>query len=442
MGVENRTFKGGIHVEEYKELSSEKPIVQIIPPSVVKIPLRQHIGMPCEPLVAVGDRVKVGQKIGEARSNMSANVHASIAGTVIAIEEVTTTQGLRTQAVVVESDGSDEKDYVPTKDIDALDGKAILGMIKEAGIVGLGGAAFPTHIKLDPPPGKKIDTLIVNAAECEPYITCDDQLMRTRAVEILKGAEFAMKALGVDKAYIAIENNKPQAQNAIQSALNAHPYTEMVKLATKYPQGDEKRIIDATLSRQVPSGGLPMDVGVVVINVSTTFAVYEAVALGKPLYERAVTMTGHALKETNNFLVPFGTPLNYLLDLCGGFTGAPGKILTGGPMMGEAQQGIEAPVQKGTSSVIVMTKEEAIAPVMSACIRCGKCVEVCPVGLQPLYIQERALKGFYELANEYNMMDCIECGSCSFICPAKRPLVEAIKLGKRELRNLQQKVKA
>ncbi len=318
-------------------------------------------------------------------------------------------------------------------DISQLTSEEIINIIKESGIVGMGGAAFPTHVKLSPPPGKVVDTIILNGAECEPYLTSDHRLMMERPEDVLYGLRVFMKALNVEKGFIAIENNKPDALEAVYNVGKGIEGIEVVAVKTKYPQGAEKQLINACTGREVPSGGLPADAGVVVNNVGTAAAVASAVKKGMPLIERIVTVTGNGIKNPKNLLVRIGTSFKDVIDECGGFNGTPGKVIAGGPMMGIAQYSVDIPVIKGTSGILVLTEEEAELPEMSNCIRCGKCVEVCPINLMPVNISNYALLDKFDQAESANALDCIECGACSFICPAKRPLVDSIRVAKREI---------
>jgi electron transport complex protein RnfC len=435
MKLDNLTFKGGVHVPHYKELTENLSLEYAKEPETVYIPLHQHTGAPCEALVKVGDKVKVGQKIGQSQAFVSAPIHSSVAGTVKNITTITTPTGIRTNCVVIESDGTNEMDESvrPKGDLDKLSSKEIIEIIKEAGITGMGGAGFPTYVKLSPPSDKKIDTIILNGAECEPYLTADHRLMLEMPEKIIFGLKAIMKAVGVEKGFIGIENNKLNAVKALKEVIKDEDNIQIVTLKAKYPQGDEKRLINATTGRIVPSGGLPMDVGCVVNNVSTAKAIAEAILEGKPLYERIVTITGNGVKEPKNLIVKIGTLFEEVIEQCGGFNGVPGKIIMGGPMMGLSQFTVDVPVIKGSGGILILTEKEAAPQPISPCIKCGKCLEVCPVKLQPLYISGYALKGQFERAEKYHALDCIECGGCSFICPAKRPLVESIRFAKREI---------
>lgn len=434
MALENLTFHNGVKIKEFKELSENSSLIISKIPEEVTIPLTQHIGAPSKCLVKKNDEVSVGQLIGEANGNFSANIHSSVSGLVKDIIDIQTASGKDAKAVVIKTEGYEQEYKAQPRDPSGFTKEEIVGTLKEKGIVGMGGAAFPAHIKYSP--NKPVDTVIVNGAECEPYITCDDFIMKNRPEDIVKGLEILVKAVDAKNGIVAIEDNKPEAIKKINEAISKSKSKnlQVATLITKYPQGDEKRIIDAILHRQVPSGGLPLDVGVIVSNVSSTLAVYEAFYLDKPLFERYLTVTGHGVKEPHNMLVRLGTPMNFLLEQCGGLNENYGKVINGGPMMGIAQPRITAPIEKASNSILVLTEEESQMPEMSPCIRCSKCVGACPVGLLPLMISKFSLREEFDKAQSFNIMDCIECGSCSYICPAKRPLVESIRFGKRQIR--------
>lgn len=435
------TFIGGIHPKYKKELSSSNFIEEYLPKSKVIIPLQQHIGAPCTPLVKINDYVKVGQKIGEANGFVSAPVHSSVSGKVVAIEDRPSPGGKLTKSIVIESDGEFiyDESVKPKEDVNNLKPEEIRDIVREAGIVGMGGATFPTMVKLNPPSDKKIDTVILNGAECEPYLTADHRLMLERAVDIVYGMRAIMKALGVSKGYIGIEDNKVDAINEMNKACKEYEGIKVAVLKTKYPQGSEKHIIKAITGREVPSGKLPADVGVIVDNVGTACAVSDAIKLGKPLIERVVTVTGEGVENPKNLLVKIGTPFKELIEYCGGFKGNPGKVISGGPMMGIAQYSLDVPVIKGTSGILVFPEDILTLKNPKPCIRCAKCVDACPMNLLPLFISAYALKDDFEKCEEYHAVDCIECGSCSYVCPSKRPLVESIRLAKREILNRRKK---
>jgi len=438
--LEMKTFRGGIHPSHSKGLTEKKEIEKAEEPKIVVIPLQQHIGAPCQPLVNAGDVVKVGQKIGDADAFVSAPVHSSVSGTVKEIKEMTTPTG-HSRCVVIESDGQNEvhETVMPKPDIESLQKEDILKGIREAGIVGMGGAAFPVHVKLSPPPDKLIDTLILNGAECEPYLTADHRLMLENPDFIVYAVKLMKKALGVDKAFIGIEENKPDAIKNMNAALKNESGISVVPLKAKYPQGAEKQLIYACTKRMVPSGKLPMEVGVVVSNVGTAAAIGEAFKTGMPLIKRVVTVTGGGVGEPKNLEVRIGTSFKEVIEQCGGYKGETGKLIMGGPMMGLAQYTDEIPCIKGTSGILIFTEEEAKIPPAKNCIRCGKCASVCPINLMPLTINSYYEKHLINDAEKMNALDCIECGSCSFVCPSKRHLVDSIRAAKQEINAIKKK---
>ncbi|WP_425446567.1 electron transport complex subunit RsxC [Dethiothermospora halolimnae] len=429
------TFKGGVHPPHFKRYTEQVAIARAKDPEIVKIPLQQHIGAPCEPIVKIGDKVKVGQKIGEAKAFVSAPIHSSVSGTVKKIAQFDSSTGSKALSIVIESDGLNEvhEDVKSKGSLDSLSKEEIINIIKESGITGMGGAGFPTHVKLSPPPEKKIDTVILNGAECEPFLTADHRLMLEKPEKIVDGLKAIMKAVDVNKGYIGIEENKPDAIKVMKEIVSKESNIEVIAVVTKYPQGDEKRLINAITGREVPSGGLPMDVGVVVNNVGTAAAIADAIKTGMPLIERIVTITGEAISEPKNLIVKVGTSFKEVIEQCGGYKEKVGKLISGGPMMGIAQFTDDVPVIKGTSGILALNKKQAKIAEPSPCIRCGKCVDICPIKLQPLFISQLSLKRMYDEAEEYSPLDCIECGSCSFICPSKRPLLQSIRVAKREI---------
>jgi len=435
LNIRTLSFKGGTHPPHSKEATEKLTVVKAKSPEVVVIPMQQHIGAPCEPIVKVGDEVKVGQKIGEAKGFVSSPVHSSVSGKVIAIEPRLYSGGTKVTCVVIQNDMQDtiSETVKPKGSLETLSADEIKEIIKDSGIVGMGGAAFPTHVKLAVPEGKTVDTVILNGAECEPYLTSDHRLMVENPEAVVYGLKALMKALNVTKGFIGIENNKPDALEAVYNAAKDEKGIEVVALKTKYPQGAEKQLIYACTGREVPSGGLPADVGVVVNNVGTAAAIAEAIKTGMPLIQRIVTVTGKGVKNPQNLLVKIGTSFRDVIEQCGGFNGKVGKVIAGGPMMGIAQFSIDIPVIKGTSGILILTEEEVKLPEPSNCIRCGKCVNVCPINLMPFMISNYSLLDRFDKAEEVNALDCIECGSCSFICPAKRPLVDSIRVAKREI---------
>ncbi|KPJ49385.1 electron transporter RnfC [candidate division TA06 bacterium DG_26] len=428
-----KSFRGGIHPETFKQLTRDKPIREIPPPTSVIIPLSQHTGAPSEPVVDAGTHVKVGQKIAEAKGLVSVPQHASISGTVKELRDYPhPVLGKRMPSFVIEADGSDEWIPLERKDASDMSGKEIIAAIKDAGIVGLGGAAFPTHVKLSPPPNKPIDTLIVNGAECEPYITCDHRLMLERTEEILDGLGLLRKLLQPERIIVGIEANKRDAIEKFVRARNGS-HVEVVALKVKYPQGDEKQMIETLLGRQVPSGGLPMDVGVLVQNVGTVFSVWEAVIQKKPLVERVLTVTGSAVKDPSNLKVRIGTLVRDVIAQCGGYDDSIGRLIMGGPLMGISQYTDEIPVLKGTSAILVQTQEEVFTQPSESCIRCARCVDVCPVSLLPAELAKLADRGKFEECEQLGALDCRECGCCSYVCPAKINIVHLIKYAKMEI---------
>ena len=431
------TFKGGIHPPHFKKQTEKTAIEKAKLPDEVILPMSQHIGAPCTPLVKAGDEVKKGQKIGEPGGFVSAAVFSTISGTVKAVEDRRTCTGMNSICIIIESDGKDEihESVKAQGTIESLSGKEILEIISSAGITGMGGAGFPSHVKLSPPEDKKIDILIINGAECEPYLTSDHRVMLEMPEKIIRGTQAVMKVLNVEKAVIGVENNKKDAIKVLRDKLKEMSTAgiTVAELKTKYPQGGEKSLIYAVTKKQVPSGGLPMDVGAVVQNISTVAAISDAVDKGMPVIERVVTVTGNGITNPKNLLVRMGTKFSDLVEQCGGYTEDAAKIINGGPMMGIAQATDQVSVIKGTSGILVLNEKSALRPEPDNCIRCGKCVEACPSGLMPLMISRNVLLNRIDEAQKYNALDCIECGSCSFICPSNRPLVDAIRIGKKEI---------
>lgn len=436
-----RTFRiGGIHPPENK-LSAGKPIEVLPIPSQVVIPLGQHIGAPATATVKKGDEVKVGTIIAQAGGFVSANIHSSVSGKVLKIDNVYDSSGYAKPAIVINVEGDEWEEGIDrsatiVKECN-LDAKEIIGKISAAGIVGLGGATFPTHVKLSPPPGNKAEILIINAVECEPYLTSDHALMLERGEEIMIGVSILMKAIEVKKAVIGIENNKKDAIAHLSQLAANYSGIEVMPLKVQYPQGGEKQLIDAVIRKQVKSGALPISTGAVVQNVGTVFAVYEAVQKNKPLIERIVTVTGKKLSRPANYLVRIGTPIAALIEAAGGLPENTGKIIGGGPMMGRALLSPDIPVAKGSSGVLILDREESVRKPMHDCIRCAKCVSVCPMGLNPAFLMRDTLHKKWDTAEKGNMVDCIECGSCSFTCPANRPLLDHIRMAKKTVMGIQ-----
>ncbi|HOX54796.1 MAG TPA: electron transport complex subunit RsxC [Candidatus Omnitrophota bacterium] len=423
-----------IKLRESKEATFHKPTKKAKLPTRVIIPLSQHFGAICEPMVKIGDQVKAGQLIGSLDKGLFSPIHASISGTVSAIQDYPHPSLGRVKAVVIDNDGADSKTEQRPRteqEVASLSVEHLRKIIFDAGIVGLGGAAFPAHVKLSPP--KKIDSFILNGAECEPYLTNDFALMKEKAREIIQGAKIVLKILGNPQGYIAIENNKPEAIKIMREAIKDTNFTLKV-LNSSYPQGGEKQLTKSVLNREVPSGGLPFDIGVVVHNVGTVYAIYEAIYKSKPLYEKVVTLTGSCLSNPQNLLVRIGTTIRDLLEDCGPFKNEPAKIVFGGPMMGIAQYTLDVPVIKSTTGIIFFSKDELSNREDRVCCRCGRCVDVCPARIMPAFITMAAEQDKFTIAKDYDIMDCIECGLCSYVCPARRDLVGLIKYAKSRLK--------
>ena len=433
-----KTFKkGGVHPSGNKFSATKS--VEVLPlPQQVAIPISQHIGAPATPVVAKGDKVLVGQVIAKGSGFVSANIHSSVSGTVESIISTLDSSGYQKTAIIISVEGDEwlpEIDRTDTlKKEFSISVEDIIAKINEAGIVGLGGATFPSHVKLSVPKGKKADVLIINGVECEPYLTADHRLMLEKADELMVGISILMKALGVERALIGVENNKPDAIANLKQKASQYNGIEIHALKVKYPQGGEKQLIKALINREVPSGNLPIEVGAVVHNVGTAFAVYEAIQKNKPLVERIVTVTGKNLVAKGNFRVRIGTPIVNLIEAAGGIPEDTAKIVNGGPMMGKALVSANVPVTKGTSGVILFPKIESKRPVeQPSCIRCGKCVGVCPMGLEPYLLIRLSIRNMTERMEEDRILDCMECGSCSFACPANLPLLDYIRLGKADV---------
>ena len=429
-----RTFSiGGVHPNDAK-ISANAKIEAFPIPAVAYISMSQHLGAPAEPVVAVGDVVKVGQLIGKANGFISANVHSSVSGTIKSIDLVKDIVGNPCKTVVITVEGDEWVDSIDKSEDIArdvtMDSKEIISRIQECGIVGLGGATFPTNVKLSPPPGKKAEFLIINAAECEPYLTSDYRVMMEQPEQMLIGTLILMKALNVPVGYVGIEVNKPEAIKVFEQYQAKYPTIKVVELAKKYPQGGEKQLIDAVVKRQVPSMGLPIDVGAVVQNVGTALAVYEAVQKNKPLFEGILTVTGECSTEQRNFKHRVGTPMSEIINATGGVPQDAAKIISGGPMMGKAVSNIDAPTLKGSSSVLFLTEKQTKRKEASNCIRCAKCVDVCPMGLEPYLLNKLSKVSRFDELEAERVYDCIECGCCSYTCPAYIPLLDGIRLAK------------
>ena len=435
-----KTFSGGLHPPDHKEWTASKAIEDCpLPPELV-IPLSQHIGAPAEPCVAPGEHVARGQLVGRAKGFVSVPVHASTSGEVVAVEPRPHPSGRDLPAVVLRPDGRDAwLEGLSGADPEALSPDELRERIRDAGVVGMGGATFPTHVKLTPPPEKRIDTLILNGVECEPFLTADHRLMLEEPKRIVEGIRILRRVLGVERVLVGIENNKPDAIAAVTAAV-AGENIEVVPLVVKYPQGAEKQLIVALLGREVPSGGLPMDVGVVVQNVGTAAAVAAALRQGEPLIERVATVSGPAVAEPKNLRVRIGTPLSHLVECCGGLEAEPAKIIMGGPMMGNALLSLDVPVTRGTSGVLLFGAGQVPLRPEGPCIRCGRCVRVCPARLMPTTIAAYARLDLIAEAEGYGAMDCIECGCCTYTCPPAIPLVQAIRYAKGSILARRRKV--
>lgn len=436
--MEIKTFHGGVHPAEHKELSKESPLTQLLPKGELVYMTNQHIGKPASPVVKKGDRVLAGQIIAEAGGFVSANIVSSVSGTVKAVEPRKNASGGSAMAIVVENDG----EYTLAEgvgvecDTNGLTGQEILSKVQKAGIVGMGGAGFPTHVKLTVKTPEKIDYVIANGAECEPYITCDDQLMRTKAAEIVEGMEYMLRLFPNAKGVVVVENNKPEAIAAMEQACQGHDRVYVQPVKTKYPQGGERSLITVITGKHLKLGMLPADAGCVVDNVATIYAIYRAVKFNEPLMERGFTVSGDAVQNPGNFIVKIGTSHQELVDACGGFKQDPKKVLSGGPMMGFAMTGLEAPICKNNNALTCLTVDEVeIAEgQMTACLRCGRCSRACPLGLSPQLMQVAAIRKNYDrYEHKLYGLDCIGCGCCTYGCPAKRPLMQLFKTTKAEI---------
>jgi len=429
-----KTFRmGGIHPKENK-FSAGKPIIVAELPKQVVIPLSHYIGTPSEAVVKKGDLIKAGQLIGKANGFISANVHASVSGKVSKVDVQLDATGYKRPAVFIDVDGDEWLEGIDCstelKRECNLPIEDIKKRIQDAGIVGLGGATFPAHVKLSPPPGKKAECLIINAVECESYLTNDHALMLEKGEEIMVGISITMKVLGVTKAYVGIENNKPDAISHLSQLAKNYQGVEIVSLKVQYPQGGEKQLIDAITGRQVPSGRIPIEVGAVVQNVGTIFAIYEAVQKNKPMVERVITVTGKSAPNPGNYWVRIGTMLSEIAEKSGGVPADTGKIVGGGPMMGRSFMTLEVPTAKGSAGILYMQREESLRKPIKNCIRCTKCVSVCPMGLEPFLLMNESERNMWPEMESDRVMDCIECGSCSYTCPSNRPLLDYIRFGK------------
>ena len=438
-----KTFKGGVHPPEAKELSENKAFETMPDPSQVIIPLSQHIGKPAKVNVKKAEEIKVGQVVAEQDGFISSPIHSSVAGKVFKIASNPNVGGNPKEAIIIKPAPSEEEAVTFEKlDPETVTPDQIRERVKEAGIVGQGGAAFPTFVKLMPPEGKQIDAVILNGCECEPYLTRDYRFMLEYPAEIISGLKLITKALGITKGMIGIEVNKPEAIKVMEEATKNEPDISVVPLQTKYPQGAEKMLIVACTGKEVPAGKLPLDVGAVIQNIGTAIAVHDAIVNGLPQTVAALTVSGKGIKEPKNLFVKVGTPLQEVIDFCGGLNDEAVKVVAGGPMMGVAQYDFSAPVTKATSGVLALTKEEVNATVETTCLRCGKCVDHCPLGLVPTKLSRFSQLERFEDAEDYNITTCMECGTCTYCCPANIPLVQWIRFGKSEVIKIQRERKS
>lgn len=438
----SKSFKGGVHPSEWKELS-ENLAFEVMPnPKQVIIPLTQHIGKPANPLVKKKDEVKAGQIIAEADGFISSPIHSPVSGIVKDIHRENTVSGFPKDSIIIQANEENESEMMPPLDLSSVTPDEIRKRVKDAGIVGQGGAAFPTFVKLSPPENTKIEYVILNGCECEPYLTRDDRYMIERTEDVIAGLQLIMKALGVKKGAIGIEENKPEAIEKIRNATKFEPNIEVYVLKTKYPQGAEKMLIKAVLDREVPPGKLPMDVGCVIQNIGTAIAINDAVIKGEPEITAALTVSGGGIKEPKNLVVRVGTPLADVLEYCGGVKDNAVKVVVGGPMMGVAQFDFAAPIMKSTSGILVLTEAEVNEHPETPCLKCGKCIEVCPLGLTPTKLARFSQLERYDDAEDYDITTCMECGTCTFTCPANIPLVQWIRLGKQKVMVMQRERKS
>lgn len=429
-----KTFKGGIHPFEGKELAKDQPIVEVLPKGELVYPLSQHIGAPASPIVAVGDTVLKGQKIAEAGGFVSSPIYASVSGTVKAIEKRRVAVGDMVNSIVIDNDGEfKEVEYTPCEDVKSLSKEEIIHKVQEAGVVGMGGAGFPTHVKLSPKEPEKIEYIIANCAECEPYLTADYRRMMENPEELIEGMRIILQLFDNAKGIFGIENNKPDCIAKLQELTKDEPRMEVCALETKYPQGGERQLIFATTGRSINSKMLPADAGCIVDNVETIIAIYNAVKLGKPVMQRVSTITGDAIANPGNFLYSIGTNYAELVEAAGGFKVTPEKIISGGPMMGFAMFSLDIPTTKTSSSLLCFAKDEVSAVEPSACINCGRCVDACPEQLIPSRLAKFSNHGDAEAFEKWNGLECVECGSCSYACPAKRQLAQSIKTMKKQV---------
>lgn len=431
------SFKGGIHPKEYKELTENLPFEFLPIPKQIILPLQQHLGKQAIPIVKKGDEVKTGKLIANIDGIISAPIHSSVCGKVLSIGKETNASGFPKDSIVISTNENNEKEFLTPLNPDLISKEEIIERIKNAGIVGQGGAAFPTYVKLSPPKEKIIDTVILNACECEPYLTRDYRFILEKTDEMIGGLKLIMKALNVKNGFIGIEDNKPKAIEKIKEAIKNETDITLVVLKTKYPQGAEKMLIKAVDGREVPPGKIPIDVGVIVQNVGTAISIFDAVIKGQPSITSAITVSGKGIKNPKNLIVPIGTSIKDIIDYCGGFTDDAARIIVGGPMMGIAQYDLFSPIMKATSGLLVLTKKEINEFEETDCVKCGKCISVCPINLMPTRLVRLIQLGKYEEAEKLGITVCMECGTCAFTCPAGIPLVQWLRLGKQKVNQLQ-----
>ncbi len=437
-----RTFKGGVHPNEKKELTENLSFELIPVPKQVIIPLNQHIGKPSKSIVKKGSEVRAGEIIAEQDGFISSPIHSPVSGKVVKITTGATVIGFPKDSIVIQSAENDEHIFMTPLDPEKITQQEICDRVKDAGIVGQGGAAFPTYVKLSPPPDKKIEIVILNGCECEPYLTRDYRYMIERTNDLISGLQLIMKAVGVEKGAIGIEDNKPEAIDKIKEAVKKYSNISVEVLKTKYPQGAEKMLIKAVTGKEVPPGKLPFDVGAVIQNIGTAIAINDAVVKGKPQLTAALTVSGLGINKPMNLIVPVGTPLADILDYCGGVKENAAKVVVGGPMMGVAQYDFSAPVMKSTSGILVLTKDEISEHEQTPCLRCGKCLDVCPLNLLPTRLARLSSLDKFEEAEQLGITVCMECGTCTYTCPANIPLVQWIRLGKQKVMALQRERQA
>jgi electron transport complex protein RnfC len=438
----NKTFKGGVHPNEGKDLTEDLPLEIMPNPQTIIVPLSQHIGAPATALVKKKDEVKAGSVVAEASGFVSVPIHSSVSGKVTKIANEVSVTGFPKESIIIKANEENELETMEPLDPEKITPDEIRERVRQAGIVGQGGAAFPTSVKLSPPKDKKIDLVILNGVECEPYLTRDYRLMLERTETVISGLHIIMKALGVEKGIIGIEDNKPEAIKKLKGVAENYPNIEVEVLETKYPQGAEKMLIKAVTGREVPPGKLPLDVGVVIQNIGTACAISDAINKGEPQITAALTVSGKGIKEPKNLVVRVGTPLGDVLEYCGGVKDDAAKVIVGGPMMGVAQHDFSAPIMKATSGVVVLTEEEVNAHEETPCLNCGKCIDACPLGLTPTKLAKLSQHERYEDAEKLGVAVCMECGTCTFTCPANIPLVQWIRLGKQKVLQMQKERKS